>query len=234
MSIVPRQLQDFLDWADLHAQTWAANAAQIGITSQKAAAYTEAAQAARERYNQQLAARQALENATELQQDAVRDARRASADLIRDIRAFAEDQPKPTEIYVLADLPAPSQPGTLPPPGRPNSASVGIEPASGAITLKWKVSNPQGASGTTYVVKRRVGGSGEFAFIGISGIKQFTDTTFIAGPDSVQYTIQGQRGPVAGPVSEPITINFGRQGPGRAEVTVEGADLERQEVKMAA
>jgi hypothetical protein len=234
MAILPSKLQDFLDWSDLHAATWTANAAQIGITAAKAAAFNEFAQTARERYNQQLAARQALENATELQQDAVRDARRAAADLIRDIKAYAEDQPKPTEIYVLADLPVPGTAAPLPPPGKPNSVTVGIEPASGAITLKWKVANPAGASGTTYIVRRRVGSTGEYAFVGISGFKEFTDNTFIAGPDSVQYTIQGQRGPTAGLTSDPITINFGRQGPGRSSVSVEGAEIERQDVREVA
>lgn len=234
MSVVPRQLQDFLDWADLHASTWVANAGGIGISNQKAAGFAQLAASARDRYNQQLAARQALDNATELQQDAVREARREAADLIRDIRAFAEDQNKPAEVYVLADLPVPGQAAPLPPPGKPNSVSVAIEPASGAITLRWKVTNPVGASGTTYIVRRRVGGSGEYAFVGISGVRSFTDNTFIAGPDSVQYTIQGQRGPSAGLTSDPITINFGRQGPGRGTVTVEGADLERQDVKLVA
>lgn len=234
MSVVPLRLQDFLDWSDLRAATWVANAAQIGVTPQKAAAFNVLAEAARERYNQQLAARQALENATELQQDAVRDARRAAADLIRDIRAFAEDQPKPAEIYVLADLPVPGTATPLPPPGKPNNVTVAIEPASGAITLKWKVNNPVGASGTTYIVRRRTGSTGDYAFVGISGLRSFTDTTFVAGPDSVQYTIQGQRGPTAGLTSDPITINFGRQGPGRSTVTVEGADMEKQDVKLAA
>lgn len=237
MAIVPSKLQDFLDWADLHAATWQSAPPQIGLTTAQATAFVNAATLARTRFNDQLAARQALDGATELQQDAVRDARRLASDLIGDIRDFAEEQPKPAEVYSAAGLPVPGAAVPLPPPGRPNSVTVAIEPASGAITLKWKVSNPQGASGTTYVVRRRVGSSGEYAFVGISGVRTFTDDTFVAGPDSVQYIIQGQRGPSAGPISDPITINFGRQGPGRtgrSNVTVQGGELEQQELKDVA
>src|SRR5262249_1902804 len=41
-----------------------------------------------------------------------------------------------------------------------------------------------------------------------------TDTTFFAGPDSVQYTIQGQRADATGPLSEVLTVNFGRAADG--------------------
>jgi hypothetical protein len=46
------------------------------------------------------------------------------------------------------------------------------------------------------------------------------DNTFIAGPDSVQYTVQGQRADAAGPESQIFTVRFGRNGPG---VTIQSA-----------
>lgn len=230
MAIVPSKLQDFLDWADLHASIWQASPASLGLSAADATAFVNAATLARTRFNEQLAARQALDGATELQQDAVRDARRLASDLIGDIRDFAEVQPKPAEVYSAAGLPVPGTAAPLPPPGKPNSVTVGIEPASGAITLKWKAANPVGASGTTYIVRRRNGATGDYVFVGVSGVRNFTDNTFVAGPDSVQYVIQGQRGASAGPSSDPITINFGRQGPGRTNnTTVEGGTLEAKE-----
>ncbi|MGD9689652.1 MAG: hypothetical protein AB7K52_06395 [Phycisphaerales bacterium] len=44
----------------------------------------------------------------------------------------------------------------------------------------------------------------------MSGTKRFVDNTFFAGPDSVQYAVQGQRADSAGPVSGPVTVSFGR------------------------
>ncbi len=231
MAIVPSKLQDFLDWADLRSQAWQASPTSIGITAAQATAFVSAALLARERYNQQLTAIQAAKNATESQQDATRDCRRLAADLIRDIKAFAEQQAKPAEIYILADLPVPTTPVPLPPPGKPNTVTVGIVPTTGAITLKWKVTNPQGAQGTSYIVRRRTGTTGEFAFVGVTGQKQFTDSTFVAGPDMVQYTIQGQRSDLAGPLSDIVIINFGRTGP---TVTVENATIEAPAKKEAA
>jgi hypothetical protein len=39
----------------------------------------------------------------------------------------------------------------------------------------------------------------------------YTDNAFVAGPDSVQYTIQGQRSDRAGQQCPAFTINFGIQ-----------------------
>ncbi len=231
MSIVPSRLQDFIEWAELRAASWQSAPSSIGLSPAQATAFVNASILARERYTQQLNAAQAARNAVESQQDATRDCRRLAADLIRDIKAYAEQQAKPSEIYILADLPVPTTPTALPPPGKPNTVTVGIVPNTGAITLKWKVTNPPGAAGTSYIVRRRAGLTGDFVFVGVTGLKTFTDSTFAAGPDTVQYTIQGQRSDLAGPASDIVTINFGRQGPG---LTVTGGELEVAPQRKAA
>lgn len=81
----------------------------------------------------------------------------------------------------------------------------------GSLTLRWKSNNPRGTSRTSYIIRRRLPGESAFAFVGVSGSSKFVDSTFIAGPDSVQ----GQRGDAAEPVSEIFTVNFG-QAPGGA------------------
>lgn len=53
------------------------------------------------------------------------------------------------------------------------------------------------------------------------------DSTFQAGPDKVEHTIQGQRSDSAGPLSNIFTINFGANGPG---LTISSAT----ETKLAA
>ncbi len=53
------------------------------------------------------------------------------------------------------------------------------------------------------------------------------DDTLIAGPDSVQYTVQGQRADSSGPLSPIFTVNFGQaRGGGFAASVVADRRLE--------
>jgi hypothetical protein len=81
---------------------------------------------------------------------------------------------------------------------------------SGNLTLRWTAANPAGTSGTSYIIRRRLPSESEFSFIGVSGRKEFVDDSLIAGPDSVLYTVQGQRADSSGPLSPIFTVNFGR------------------------
>ncbi|HYF15375.1 MAG TPA: hypothetical protein VD971_09925 [Phycisphaerales bacterium] len=95
--------------------------------------------------------------------------------------------------------------------------------STGAVELRWRSNNPTGTSGTSYIVRRRLSPTEEFAFVGVTGERRFVDNTFIAGPDSVQYTVQGQRADSAGPLSEILAVRFGRTGPGRT-LSIESAE----------
>lgn len=241
MSVVPNRIEDYLNWAEQRAQTWQSAPTTIGLTAAQATAMANAVSLARVKFADRAKAATAAQIATNEQDDAVRASRRLTSDLIRAIRGFAANSVNPNDVLNRAELPLPQPAAPLPPPGKPNTINVGITPTTGAITLSWKVTNPAGASGTSYIVRRRVGNTGEFAFVGVTGTKKFVDSTFTAGPDSVQYTIQGQRSDVAGPVSDIVTINFGRSGPGRSlsEFTVVGgeklaADTAGSSTKLAA
>jgi hypothetical protein len=109
---------------------------------------------------------------------------------------------------------------------------VELDSATGAVKLSWKASNPSGTQGTSYIV-RRTDTTGEFVFVGVTGVKTFTDDTFFAGPDSVQYTVQGQRADSAGPVSAIFTINFGRSS-GGLTIASAGEEAAVPSVKLAA
>ena len=52
---------------------------------------------------------------------------------------------------------------------------------NGALIMKWKCANPAGSSGTVYQVFRRIGGTGEFTYLGGCGTKEFIDATIPAG-----------------------------------------------------
>ena len=129
---------------------------------------------------------------------------------MRSIRAFAEQQANPNAVYNLAQIPPSSEPTTAPPPAQPTDLTVTLEASSGDLMLSWKASNPTGTSGTSYIIRRKLPGESAFSFIGVSGKKKFVDTTLVAGPDSVQYTVQGQRADSTGPVSPVFMVTFGQ------------------------
>jgi hypothetical protein len=104
----------------------------------------------------------------------------------------------------------------VPPPGRPSGLTVQLDATTGSLTLRWKAANPTNARGTTYIIRRKLPGETEFAFIGVSGKKRFVDETLMLGAGegilapAVQYTVQGQRANLSGPVSPIFTVNFGK------------------------
>ncbi len=214
----------FLAWAAEHAPVFDNEEGNIGLTPALVASFQSA-----------LAAAQASEiargNAANTARAAVNDNNAAFAALrtqasacVRNIRTFAENTSNPN-VYSLAQIPPPADPSSIPAPGQPTNLSVELDPVNGAITLRWKANNPRGAAGTSYIVRRRLPAdpAGQFLFIGATGVKKFTDSTFTAGPDAVQYTVQGQRSDKAGPESQIFTVSFGRnqQGQQTAFVTEE-------------
>ncbi len=208
----------FLAWCEVHDDIFLDHAAAIGMTPEQAAAFAGATAAAKAAILAQAQARQAALVATQAAKDAIMSLREEAGLAVRTIRAFAESQsggtkggPTPDEVYQLAQIPAPAAPSPAPPPAKPRRLSVALDAVTGALTLRWKVSNPAGTSGTTYLVRRRLPGETAFSLIGVTGRKQFVDATLMAGVEGVQYTVQGQRGRHAGPVSEVFVASIGRK-----------------------
>ncbi len=106
--------------------------------------------------------------------------------------------------------------------------SATLDASGGNLTLRWKAANPAGTSGTSYIIRRRLPGESEFAFIGVSGKKEFVDDSVSFGPEvregihapAVQYTVQGQRADSSGPLSPIFTVNFGQAPGGGLTATV--------------
>ncbi len=207
-------------WAEAHAPVWTLNASAIGLSGSMASSYQAAVDGYSAASIAQEAAKEAYRVATEEAADAFGTLRSFTGDRVRTIRAFAENAPKPLTVYNLAQIPPPAQPPPAPPPAQPTDLRVELDPATGELMLRWKAANPVGTSGTTYVIKRRLPGEPEFEFINVSGLKRYTDASLLAGPDFVQYTIQGQRAGVPGPVSAVFTVNFGRLPEGGTVATV--------------
>jgi hypothetical protein len=221
---------DFLAWCQAHVDVFTTNAQVIGLTPDQATAFATATQQAASAAQQQESGRLAFRAATQDASDKFADLRSSASEMVRSIRTYAENTTDPS-VYVTAQVPPPQDPSTAPPPGQPFDLRVALDAGTGALELRWKASNPQGTSGTSYIIRRRVSEAAPFEFVGVTGEKRFVDTTFFAGPDSVQYTIQGQRADRAGAVSGVLTVSFGRSGPGAAPgftiAGVNGGEAER-------
>lgn len=208
-SILPSRIQDLLTFCEQHGELWNTVAAQVGLSSAQASAVKAAATAGRTNFNAANAANEAKLAAYSKSQDTIDALRTITGDAIRTIKAFAEQSGNPSAIYQIAQIPAPSAGTVMPPPGQPTDLTVAIEPTTGALKLAWKVTNPAGSSGTSYIIRRKLLTQTAWTFVGVTGRKYFTDTTFAAGPDNVQYTVQAQRSDASGTVSTILLVNFG-------------------------
>ncbi len=220
----------FLEWTRVHAPIFFDNHDKIGLRKDQAEALNAAVGAA-------AAAQLAREAARQAALVAAREARQAFAtlalrtgDAVRSIRAFAAASPEADAVYSLAQIPPTAGPSPVPPPGRPSDLSVTLDPSAGSVSLRWKARNPENARGTSYIVRRKLPGEAEFSFVGVAGKKRFVDQTLMFGAGArdpvtpaasraggilapaavVQYTVQGQRADVTGPVSPIFTVNFGK------------------------
>ena len=209
----------FLDWCQTHERVFIDHAAALGLTPAMAAAFKTATEAAVAKVLDQEAAKQAALVATQAAQGALDALDTAAGDIVRTIKAVAQNAPDPNLIYNLAQIPPPARPAPAPPPAQPTDLCVTLGTTDGALRLSWKAANPPGTSGTAYIIRRRLPGEGGFAYVGVSGKKTFVDDTFIAGPECVQYTVQGQRADSSGPVSPIFTVSFGKL-PGKSATVV--------------
>lgn len=216
----------FITWCQAHSPTFSSHAAAIGLTPAQASAYAADTSATVSAVVAQEQARLDYKAATLAAESALAALRETNGEAVRLIRAFAESQTKPDVVYGLAQIDPPAPPSPAPPPAMPTNLTAALDATRGELTLRWKCANP-GNSGTTYIVRRKMQGQSEFTFLGTSsGRKSFVDTTLTAGPDSVQYYVQGQRAGISGLPSGICTVNFGRTAGGQltANVRAEGAE----------
>ncbi len=215
----------FLEWCQVHAPVFTSAVAEIGLTAEEALAFAEATTLGETRLLGQVAAKEVSKVATQQVVSAFDELSGTAGNVVRTIRAYAESSENPDAVYAIAQIPPPGEPSPQPPPAQPTELTVLLDPTEGTVTLRWKAKNPVGTSGTAYLVRRRLPGESDFAFIGVSGKKNFVDATLVAGPDSVQYTVQGQRADLSGPVSPIFTVNFGKLPSGGLTARVTTGDI---------
>lgn len=230
MSVLPKTNVEIIEFCEVHAPVWAANAAGLGLSTSAIAAFTAATEDARIKYDEALKARDAAKAATASSNDSIREMKSDAATLVRTIKAFAEASANPQAVYNLAQIPAPLPPAPLPLPGKPTNLSVTLLP-TGAVQLSWDAENAAASSGAFYNIARKLPGAA--TFVGIGGAPgsttqsrrmSFTDASVptSAAAAGVQYIIQGQRGTTMGLPSDAVIVQFGTDTPGG--FSVQGAE----------
>ncbi len=211
---------DFLTWCEIHAPVFLDSAVEIGLTPAQATAFNTAAAAFGSALNDQATIQQAAKMSTEAANVAYQTMLSTAGNTVKLIRAFAENSADPNAVYQTAQIPAPQPAKPAPPPAQPTNLTVELMPQTGALVLRWKASNPAGTSGTSYIIRRRLPGESAWTFVGVPAKKEFVDETFVAGPDSVQYTVQGTRSGVLGTMSQVFLVSFGISPTGAMTATV--------------
>jgi hypothetical protein len=208
MSVVPADITARIEFFEAHEATWASHADEIGASTIEVAALADKTASARAALEAQHAAQQAARAATLRLHLAVAAMKQAGSDIIQKIRVKAATDGE--GVYALASIPAPARPSPLPPPGKPTNFTFELSQV-GTLTLRWACPNPRGAQGTVYQVARRVGSSGAFEVIGMSGLRRFVDQTLPAGAASVTYQVVAIRSTTVGAAGQ-FTVNFGVGG----------------------
>jgi hypothetical protein len=216
MPVIPDDRVGKITFCENHTTPWQAAATEIGTTTAAVTDLITKTTAARSAYNAQQAAQQTAKAATLTFNQAVDDMAAAAQAIIGQIRVKAATAGD--SVYATAEIPAPATPSPIGPLGKPSDFTVELD-QTGALNLKWKCSNPVGASGTVYQIWRRIGATGEFAYLGGVGGKKYTDLDVPPGSAQVQYQIQAVRSTSVGPFALFI-VNFGSGASGVAEATV--------------
>jgi len=206
-----------LDWCRVHDPIFFSHYHEIGLGKTQAVTFRVSVRSAAAAALDLEQAQQAALVATQEVEQSFAELAAAAGDAVRSIRAFAATSPDADAVYCLAQIPPTAGPSPIGPPGRPSGLTATLDAATGGLTLRWKTRNPPNARRTTYIIRRKLPGETQFQFVGVAGTKRFVDQTLMFGTrvregilaPAVQYTIQGQRANLSGPVSEVFTVRFG-------------------------
>ena len=226
MDTVPSSRLGKIEFYESHIGPFSTNAAAIGLTPASVTALSTATTGARAAYNAHLSAIEASKAATQFFYDKVKTLHSGpglGADMIQQIKTFAQTTNNPN-VYVLAQIPAPGPSGEVPPPGTPFDFKINLL-QTGAIELKWKCNNPEGAAGTIYEVRRKLNGPTDYQFVGATGVRSFIDDTLPSGGgpngNPIIYQITAVRSTTKGDPAT-VLVNFGVGGGGGFSITMLG------------
>jgi len=205
MAVVPSSRLGKIEFYESHLAAWAANAEAIGLTPAQVLALQTLVMTARGSWLDAETARESSKASTLNFHTNTDNMAHIGSALLSNIRSFAETSGD-ANVYALAQIPAPSTPAPVGPPGQPYELGIGLS-QTGAVSLTWKCDNPSGASGTVYEIQRRIG-SESFRFLEIAGERAFEDGGIPAGSTGIVYQITAIRGKTRGPAAQ-FLVNFG-------------------------
>lgn len=217
MALLPQSREQRIQFYEAHLPLWtAAPPAAIGLTAGQLTAINTLVTAARASLTAAETARIAAKDATANFYNKTGSMDALGTDLIKIIRAYAATQNDPN-VYVLAGIPAPSSGSPVPPPGTPTNFEANLL-QDGTVKLKWTCTNPPGAGGTIYEVRRRIGApsaTNPLTLIATTGSREFTDGTIppgeSGGADGILYQITAVRSTKRGNPAQ-FTIRIGAGG----------------------
>jgi hypothetical protein len=215
MGLLPENHAERIAFFTSRTTLWTTNATAIGTTSTAVTAVSTAATAASAALAAQIEALNTAKAATQTLFNAMDVLTNAGMVVIEQVRT--KSRTAGDAVYPLANIPVPATPTPKPPPGQPTDLKV-LLTQTGAFDMKWKCPNPPGAQGTVYNIFRRVGDTGEFAFIGGSGVREFTDETVPSGAALIMYKIQAVRSTSVGPYAT-FNVFIGTGAEGGAMIT---------------
>jgi hypothetical protein len=216
MGVMPKKPVDRIQYVEGHLPPFTANAVAIGLSTTEVTDLGTRTAAARAAWDAHQLAQQAAKNATAEFRNALTAMDVAAAAAVKKIKAKAEVTGNPA-VYTLAQIPAPANPTPMGPLGKPRDFDVALDTTTGALTLKFKNTNPKGATGVVYQVWRRLGATGDFAYLGGVGEKKYVDAAVPAGTACVQYQIQAVRSSSVGPFAL-CNVTLGAGGGGTSVV----------------
>lgn len=216
MSVIPNDKLAKIAFCENHTGPWASNSTAIGTTAAAVTDLTTKTTAARTAYNAQQAAQQAAKAATLTYVSAVRVMAQAAQSIIDQVRVKAGIDGD--SVYALAEIPAPATPSPIGALGKPSDFTVELD-TNGELLLKWKCTNPVGATGVVYQIWRTIGAAGTEEYLGGVGGKSFTDSTVPTGTSQIEYQVQAVRSTSVGPFASFI-VRFGAGGSGAGIASV--------------
>ena len=207
-AIVPPTASEKISFFTAHVPVWAQDPPAIGTTVEHVAAVQAALDAAKAAHLARGQAIAAARSATLRLKMALAELDAAGGQVVAEVKVkAAADGPS---VYNLARLRAPAAPSPIGKPGQSTGLSTTLR-ADGSLHLTWKCRHPRGAKGTIYQVYRAAGVNGDFAFLGATGKKRFTDATVPAGTRTLVYRIVAVRSTARGDGAE-FPVNLGVTG----------------------
>lgn len=229
-AVLPQNRGAFMAFAAAHGPVWTGVESQIGLTVPEVAAIKDKIASAESAIKASDSSKALAKANTLAANDEVSELRTLMAAAVKKIKGFAQ-QTGNASVFSIAQIDPPLPPTPSQPPSAPFELTAVLIPSTGALTVKWKSSQPKGVSGVVFVVKRKTGNAGGYTQLGFTGERSFNDTNIPAGVTGVTYLIEAYRGNQVCANPPTLNVQFGTGSNGETVAIVSAGEAG---VKMAA